>query len=244
MIRNRIRHFAGFMLLFLSGTLYSYSQATVKNISTRMYNTFDAIYGIDNRLVSGEFYYGTKKGSIKGHPFLDDNSWEEGMVQLEGLRFENLLLKYDIETDKIILKYISGDNKESQIALAKKRVDYFRINNRIFTRVPGTGLKEEGHFYELLSDGKLSFLLMHTKTLVPTNGTGMTNYKYSQKSKQYFLLNNELIPFRSVASIYKFFPSYKKEMKEYIKSSGLKSGSKNIGDRIKIVNYFNQLISD
>ena len=115
MTRYWIRLSAGFLILVLFAIPNIYGQSNNNHESTEIYNIYNQVYGVDHRLVSGSFYYGPKRGSITGHPFLINNEWKQGSVTSGNLNFKNLWLKFDIETNKLILRYTSNDKKESQL---------------------------------------------------------------------------------------------------------------------------------
>lgn len=207
-----------------------------------LYSYFDEVYGADEKLVSGPFYYGAITGSIEGHPYFIDEEWKPGYVKIGDIRYDNLLLKYDINIDKVILKYIASNSASFQVGLRSGNITRFTMGDHTFIPYPEVKDSTTVPFAELLSDGEIKYLLVRKKFLMLTNGSGMTDYTYKETVKQYFYRNNELIPFKGRRTLLELYPELKTELKQYARKKGLELRPKKTDDRAEWVNYCNYLL--
>lgn len=218
------------------------SQGTDYRFSEPVAGFLDPVFGVDQRLVSGSFYYGPRQGSITGNVYFIDEAWKEGSVTIGNLTFNNLNLKYDIERNKIVLKFNDINNAVLQISLNQENIDNFVMNGRLFVPFPGTNQNDTVKFCEVIASGEINYLILKTKILMLSNG-GQTDYTYREYIKQLLQINGQLIPFKTRRSFFNLYPEHKQEMRKYIRSQGLCLSRNRINDRGAMVTYCNQLIS-
>lgn len=202
----------------------------------------DRIFGLDQRLVSGSSYPGSATGSISGHPYWIDSNWKDGSVLIDGVQYENLLLKYDISSNSLVLNTINLNSQAIQLSLNKNSVSEFTLDNRKFIRFQGKDHFSKHDFCEECVTGTLNYLQIRNKVLSVATG-GSTDFKYKIYIADFLLLDNELIRFNSKRVLYKLFPEHKKEIKHFIFHNSLSPGRKNTDDRIRLIEYCNSLLS-
>jgi hypothetical protein len=203
----------------------------------------DPVYGVDQRLISGSFYYGPRRGSISGTAFFIDESWKKGSVTIGKLSYHDLDLKYDIEKNKIVLKFANIQGSVVHISLKKDNINNFVMNGRLFVPFPGTNKFDTAKFCEVIVSGEINYIILKTKFLTLLTG-GVSDYEYKEYIRQFLYINNQLIPFKTRRVIYNLYPEYKQELKRYLRSQGLDPMKNRIRDREAMVKYCNQLISD
>ena len=203
---------------------------------------FDNVYGADERLVSGPFYYGAIRGSIQGHPYYFDEDWKTGSVEIGDVRFDNLLLKYDISIDQFILKYITTNNASYQVGLRSGNITKIIVGLHTFVPLPESRDTISVPFAELLSDGKVQYMVTKSKYLVLTNGSGMTDYVYKENLRQYLYTNNQMVPFRGKKALFNLYPELKAQLKQYARKNGLVLGPSKLQDRAKWIDQCNYLL--
>ena len=218
-------------------------QETNSRLSKPVTGFLDPVYGVDQRLISGSFYYGPLRGSISGSAFFIDESWKKGSVTIGKLSYHDLDLKYDIEKNKIVMKFTNIKGSVAQISLNKENINNFVMNDRLFVPYPGTSKFDTAKFCEVIASGEINYLILKTKTLTLSKG-GNTDYAYKEYTRQFLQINNQLIPFKTRSVIYNLYPEHKQELKRYLRSQGLDPMKNRIRDREAMVKYCNQLISD
>lgn len=242
MIDRGIHLFVALLSLMIMLPLKSSSQKVGDQVSQQLFELLDPVFGVDQRLVSGSYYYGPGRGSISGNPFFIDENWKRGSVTLGNHTYDTLDLKYDIERNQVVLKFANTHQALLQISLRTENINRFVMNDRLFIPFPDNN--EEGmiQFCEVLVTGEISYYLLKNKVLMLSRG-GLTDYIYQEYAKQYLEINDRLIPFKTQRTLYNLYPEHKQQMKRYIHSQGLQPGKRKINDRKALVEYCNQLIT-
>jgi len=204
---------------------------------------FDNIYGDDQRLVSGRIYTGPARGSIQGHPFYSGDEWKDGIIETADGTFPVMKIKYDININRLILEYISTDNAFRQVALSPGKIVSVKMGGMDFICFPGLDDPTNTRLAEVVSKGRVSYLVIKTKALYIGNMTSSSDYEYRQTIKQYLQYEGELIPFRSKRTLYKLFPDKKKPLRKFIKTNYLNTAGKRTEGRKKLLDYLNALLS-
>lgn len=204
---------------------------------------FDNIFGNDDRLISGHFYYGPAKGSIKGHPYYFDESWKNSIIETADASFDGLQVKYDVCLNRMILKYTSTDNAVYQIGLNPGNIISMKVANSEFIQLPATNDSIDAPFAEVISNGPVQYLVTKEKSLEITSRPGSFDYEYKEYVKQYLFYSGMLIPFRNKKTLYKTFPEIKNQLKRYVRRNNLYLIRNRIDDRGKLIDYCNTLLS-
>lgn len=125
------------------------------SVDSRLYNTYklyiDTIAGA-SLLYNGSAYV-TDYHGVKGTPFYETSRFVYGSVCYNGVRYNNIALKYDLVSDELIIK---GFQNES-ISLIREKIDSFSVLNHLFVRIDSnnTDLNAPSQrFYDLIHDSK------------------------------------------------------------------------------------------
>ncbi len=236
-----------FLILLVSifpGTLILFSQETDTPISSyEICIELDRNYGADQRLVSGTFYHEAHYGSINGHPFCINEEWKKGQVIMDGIVFENLLLKYDIVSNELVLNTLNLSNTSLQVSLKTGNISSFKLDNKQFIVFPGSGNEDKPLFCELVSSGHVDFLLLRKKEMRMVSSGG-NDFEYKEYYNNYLRIDDQLIKFRGRRSLIKLFPDHRKELRKYISQQALILGTKNTDERALFVDYCNTLLGE
>jgi len=228
-----------FILLFTGALNAQQSGQAIS--STQAREALDKIYGLDQRLVSGRSYPGETKGSIIGHPFWIDSDWKTGKVCINGELFTNLLLRFDISVDELLLNTSNLNNQALQLCLNKNAISEFSLGERNFIEFPDYKINKEGKFCEICAEGKLSYLVTRKKSLIIASGSS-TEFKYKENIGNYLLYEGRLIKYKNKRTIYKLFPDQKKELRRFVYQNALTTTRNNTFNRTRLVEYCNILI--
>ena len=161
---------------------------------------------------------------------------------MDGVIFDNILLKFDIEQNDIVLKYSDLGGSVNQVAIKKEKVDQFTLDDRVFIPYPILLESDSTLFCEQVVNGEIDYLVLRTKTFMLTNLAEITDYIYRETTKQFLVIEENIIPFKSNGDLYKLYPQFKQDIKRYLRSANLSPRKANIADRQKMVSYCNQLI--
>jgi hypothetical protein len=135
-----------------------------------------------------------------GHPFFDIDRMQKGSVFYDGVRYDDILLIYDLVRGQVV---INDPNNAYKIALINDRLDTFTIGSHLFIhlrdsakgREPGPG------FYEVLYEGeKVRMLKKERKTIQEDpSATTADSKEYIDHSvsynlrigNRYYIVNNK-----------------------------------------------------
>jgi len=235
-----------FTLLFIAVITGSTIVVAQENtaVSEKANAYYDKIYGVDQRLVSGEFNYGPMYGSIAGHPYFIGEEWKKGSALLDGILFTNLSLRYDIYQNQIVMYFIARENAPYHLSLNKNRIERFWMDNRLFVPFPRSRDSLNRVFCEVMAEGDADYLVLVVKEMVLTNGSGMTDFEYKETIKQYLYVDEVLIPFTSKRALFRLNPEEKRNLKDYIRQNRLTMRRSDLANRAKLVSHYNFILSN
>lgn len=234
------------LFLFLFPFEYILSQnvnITPPVSSNIVHSKIDKLFGADQRLVSGVFYDAVSLGLVNGHPYFFDNKWKNGSVILEGIKYNNLQLKYDVASNTIVLRTLNLDNNVIQLGLKKEKISEFSMGSAKFIRFSDKNRNSEIIFAQLCAEGNVDFLHVRKKELVLSEG-GSTDFKYKEYYQNYLRYNGNVIKFKNKKTLYNLFPEFKSALKKYLAHNHLSTGKKDTHNRTMLVNYCNSLLSN
>jgi hypothetical protein len=232
------------LLLFVSPFGHLLSQNINSPVtSEEVRSELDKLFGVDQRLVSGNFYIGARSGSVTGHPYYFDEKWKKGSVTIDGIKFEDLLLKFDIVSNSVVLNTYNLNNSSTHLCLNKEKISEFSMNRVKFIRLPRENRDKKIIFAQLCSEGSIDFLLVIDKDMVTAN-IGSTDFKYMDFYQNYLGYKGQIIKFKNIRTLFKLFPEFKSEIKKYLSGNNLTTRKKETHNRTMLVNYCNSLIRD
>jgi hypothetical protein len=237
--------FSRIVLLFflISHSVVMAQETNLPASSQDIKKDLDRIFGLDQDLCSGISYVGQATGSVAGHPYWIDSEWKTGSVIINNKLFENLLLKYDIAGNSLVLNTINLNGQAIHLCLNKYSISEFTMENRKFIRYPGDNISDNNYFCEVCFDGQIKYLLIKDKVLAVATGSS-TDFKYKEYFSSYLIIDDQLIKFKSKRTLYKLFPDQKKKLRNFIFKNALTPGQKNIADRTRLIDYCNSLITN
>lgn len=190
--------------------LYKSSPAEVLD----MVNKANNYYSINDELING-CVYPLPNSRIKNHPYLIDQ-WVETTIFINAKAYANLVTKYDLIIDDLILKVKLEDNIEKLVNLNKFQVDSFYVSNSVFLNSNTflTNYKEVGYFEKIYKDNYA--LLKKYKKVFIKEYNNITPYgKYSNSRIDIFLFDG--IQLHSANNKKSFLKCFDKEVQNEIK---------------------------
>jgi hypothetical protein len=141
-------------------------------------------YGLDQELYNGYQVY-THLLKYKGDPFIPEDAFYAGSVSVGGARYEEVRLKYNGFSQRLILEYTDLQDRYNQIELISTRIDSFRMGAYRFKKlslVSGRSL-----FYQELKAGSLTCYIHWRKDIHATRDDMQYSHEYSRPLGTFYL---------------------------------------------------------
>jgi len=139
--------------------------------------------GFDADLYNGTIYnFGSVH--IKGHQYLENETFESGSVAIDAHTFADLSLNYDIFHQEILFKS-REDFQQKIISLPVETIKSFSIGPRTFIV-----MQEEDwdvQIYETIGDQDTAFFRAWSKEIETTNDNSIYSYEFSKPSSTTYL---------------------------------------------------------
>lgn len=211
-------YFSAISVLFLSIGVQAQENSNYK----KLIQETNAIYGSDDLLNSGELYRPEHTGA-KGYPYFLTNAYLPATVSVRGNTFENVIAKYNIETDQFILLTPADTNSVRRIAIKQNWIDSFKIDKHVFVNIfDYDSAKILKGYYELVYRGKKSFLIKHTKRFNDAHNDFSANGYYSVLKPSFFIFDGiKSIPVKNKREFLELF-SRNRAVKNYIRDNKIK----------------------
>lgn len=242
--------FRKYLVLLISiqifGSLTAYGQNSKSKESVQELLRYSQnYYGIDDELVNGCVYQ-MHDYRIQGSPYLFENVWSNGTIFIKGREYSNLLLKYDVLNDALVLNtQINEYNR--LLSINKSQIDSFLIENRLFvsSRILFNNQKEVT-FLEKINTNSYSLLVEYKKVYLKTYNNLTPYGRFSSLKKNVILFHNGIITnANNTSSFIKGFEDKidKKKVKNYMKQNGIKYSDASSRELKELITYCNTITS-
>jgi hypothetical protein len=174
-------------------------------------------YGLDPLLYNGKFYTYNYPSSVKGTPFFNGLTFVQGSVQLRGVLYKNIPLKYDVVNQELVLQNKYAAAGEQHIVISEAWLESFNLEDKHFELI-ATGDTTKSIF-QSLGTGPVKILYAWSKEKKIDTQIGAKNFQFTPLTKKLFLLKNE-IPVRyknNKSFIALFDPSIQTTIRNYIR---------------------------
>ncbi len=207
-------------MLFLSVFGYCQTKPSLNNQAKKIQNIwFDSIIGQRNlHIDQGEIYYEKYRTLNNNHHFLFDNKFIKGKLKYNNQIYDDVLMKYDIYQDNLILK-ISSETEIFPIILNKELTSFFEIRNKSFYNF-NLG------FYEVIYKTKNITLVKKYFSKKETIQKKFIYSNFTHEEELFILKNNKFFSVKTKKHFYKIFPNQKKIVDNFFKIN--KRKNKNI----------------
>ena len=196
---------------------------------------FNKVYKLDQNLVNGVKYY-IAHSDATGDPFLTSDNSTRGRIIVNNQTYNDVLLKYDICDQHVILEYNYTHGGMNLVILNNESISEFEIYQKVFRKYnfPQTGER----FFQVIPSDSMAFLLSWKKELIPSGSFTQKAFEYTrEKRKFYLLLHNNLILLKGNSSFAKALPDYIPEIRKYMKQNKIKLRKSDDGQLADLINF-------
>ena len=161
-------------------------------------------YGLDQELFNGIQYY-NRNVQFKGNPCFLEDKFYSGSVTLKGLSYDNVLLKYDCYSQKLILKYTDLKSRINLLIIESIHVDSFCLESNCFQNL--SLVDGEQRFYQVIGSGPVSSYIFWRKEIHSTSYDFTYTHEYGALKGMYYIsYRGEFFPISNRKSIILIFP--------------------------------------
>jgi len=216
-LNQKIFHLIGTLLLLMSGVL-AFGQSQQQDAVKNLYRQTEKIYSTDDLLVNGQLYIPTRPRA-KGSPYYGEKQFVEGSVQIKGRQFENVLLMYNLENQRLILRAAVETGKYVTILLNSDLIDYFIIDGLHFINAGKyVNGDESAGFYAAVYHGHFDFLIKFEKEFRAVYDNQTPNGSYTGMKSDYYLFDGDnLVNVSKKKALLEYFLTEKKEIKSFMR---------------------------
>jgi hypothetical protein len=192
-----------------------YDTAFVTQAISNAYSTYR--HGLREHLTLYNGSDHTLYRSISGeHPYFGSDDWISGSVIFNENRYDDVELRYNLWTDKLILDNYSG---VYAIQLNSDEVQGFKIGDHVFVRLNNNVIQQG--FYELLLNEAIKVYARRTKALQEQVSDLKVNRFFIEKSKYYVFQNGQYFLIKGKKTIIQLFRNRKKEINQFLRQNNI-----------------------
>ncbi|MEQ1588085.1 MAG: hypothetical protein ABL895_19545 [Cyclobacteriaceae bacterium] len=176
---------------------------------------YDQKISENSHLYNGtEFIDPFERQLLNGHAYFLTDDWQEGFIYYDGQLYENVLLKYDLFRNKVIVEH---PESHQEIELISEQIKYFGLSDQFFVRLqlPAVG------FYARIYDGDIKVYALHYKTTQDNLTTKTKTTEFLTKRKLYIFKDETYHPVNSKGSALTVLKEQKSELKKMINQENI-----------------------
>lgn len=188
-----------------------------------LYNLCESKYPVNDEFING-CIYPLPNNKILGDPYFKSVDWQSGSLYINGRHYPNIMLKYDLIIDELIIKTRVQENIERLISLNKSQIDSFYIGTSLFVNSQNIFQNENVNtYYEKVFSGSLEVYKHYQKTFIDMFSNSSPDGKFSsQKSNTYLFDYNKLTNINSTKSFLACFEKTDQDrIKKFLKSNNI-----------------------
>ena len=179
----------------------------------KLFTLFDQTIGIQNTDLSyGTLYLDKYRVTKENHPFLDENKFQKGKVNYQLQTYYEVLLKYELVDDQLILNF-SNNYENRSIILEKGMLSSFSIGSKNFIKDTTLGYLEVLH-----ASKAISILKKNQKNKKKKLNEAYVYYKFLPEHSYYLNFKGKLHPINKKKDLLKILPNQKELINSIYKS--------------------------
>ncbi|HJS53085.1 MAG TPA: hypothetical protein VJ765_01035 [Chitinophagaceae bacterium] len=220
----------------------SYSDSLAVSISATTDFAKNIYYlqrGNEAAIYSGILHY-RYSSDIGGIAYYRSENWQRGEVIYENTLYKNVLMKYDLVKDQLIV--ISNDTSGVSIGLFSPRVKQFFLSGSTFIRVDNNnGGSLQSGFYRQLAVGKVIAFARVKKIISEKIIDNKVARNFDENIKYYVLKEEKYFHIQNKNDLLTALKDHKKEIQGFMKKNKFKYRKEPEKTIVSLVDFFNQL---
>lgn len=177
---------------------------------------------------------------VNGDQFLFTNYFLPGTVSTNGKTFKNLLIRYDIYSDEIMIPV----NFEEIVQLNKEMIDSFSITfehkAHRFLKIQEDTLNGLKGYFNVLYKQESALYIKYKKEFSP-NITDKSDGEFIQSHKIYLVKDKIVHPIKTNNDLYKALNTDYMQIKNYLKINKLKVSRKSPESFIPVIRFYDSI---
>jgi hypothetical protein len=156
---------------------------------------------------------------IKGHQKFESEDWEEGSIEYDGIRYENIPMFYDLVKQEVVVQHYDLYYK---ITLLNERITRFSLLGHTFTRLVAdttTSPVIRTGIYDQLYDGKVKMLVKRAKIIYETLSPQGREQEFLSQDGYFLWKDGVYYPVKSKKSVLNVFKNQKKALQKYLREN-------------------------
>lgn len=236
------------ILIFFISSITLCAQEGYKNSPpevVKLFNISQSYYSINDEIING-CVYPLPNSKINGNPYLNDQ-WTEATIFVNNKKYTNLLIKYDLTIDDVVLKAEIENGIQKLVNLNKFQIDSFIIGNSLFVNSRIFFPEEKKHaYFEQIYRGKYSLFKKYEKVFIKQYNNVTPFGKYSNLKTNIYLLDNKKLNNVNRRSLFiKCFEKEKQnDIKYFMKKNNIIYRKASQQQLKELMNYCSKLISN
>jgi len=216
---------------------------TILSNTSYSQESYDSIYGLNPILYNGKLYSFNLSNKTIGHPYLYSTDYETGCIIIKDIRFDNVLLNYDIYNQELLLRYKDIYGSYRVIMLSKAWLNGFHMRNTNFELINYSDGQKR--FFQVIGRDSLNVLFYWEKKLLLSNQTGNKDLYYSEPDKSMYLYKeDQFFRFKSNKNFINYFNSdVKNEIKNFINDNKINVKKASDEKMLSLITYCNEIIN-
>jgi hypothetical protein len=188
-------------------------------------------------IYNGRQHLGYPRSYIGIAYFMTDE-WTSGSVLYEGIWYKNLLLKYDLSTDDVVLQTPGG----AGLAMIHSRVQEFWLGDAHFIRAPLPG-RTDPAFYQLLAQGKMTLIAFHRKVVEEKILEREVERSFNYTVRYFVVTEGEMHHIKRQKDLTRLLGEQRQKGVAEMKSKGQSFKKNPIAAMVTLVQFFNKSAS-
>jgi hypothetical protein len=160
---------------------------------------------------------------VTGHQFFLTKEYVNAEITIDGMRFSDVRIRYDVCNDDVILLW----KNIFPIALSMDRLDEFTIlHDGAATRFVNfrNAFPEFEGFAEVMYEGTSTFVAKHTK-VVSINSSQSTYAQFREYTRYYYLINGTCTQVRNRGTFLNLMGEHEQDVRRFIRQNNIIIGS-------------------
>ena len=203
------------------------------------------VYGTNDFVVNGRKYL-PDHYNAKGNPYFLSENWTKSTLIVDGKKYGEQDILYNIDVEKVILKTTINDSIIVFVMLNNEFVNSFYLGSHYFVNAATIELGDYfPGFIEQVYSNSFTVFIRHQKSFVSEFTKNTPNGFYSAtKSVNYIFNNGQIHKLPTKRSLLEYFSPQKKEVKTFMRKNKISYKRADYSQLYKLFNYCDEISSN